>query len=203
MFAHTTARAVAEHTGHVHLGRRLGEREIRRPQPHAQVLLEERLQELLQCRLEVGKADVLIDHEPLDLMEHGRVGHVVIAAIHPPWHDHGQRQAPLAQLADLHGRGVRAQQSTVREIERVVHGAGRMVGRNIERLEIMEVVLDLGARGHLEPGVAKQGFDTQARPRDGMNGTARLAATGQRHVETPRRKLRLDGLARQRLACSL
>jgi hypothetical protein len=63
---------------------------------------------------------------------------------------------------------VRAQQSAIRKIERVVHGARRVIGGNVERLKIMEVVFDFGTGCNLETRVAKNAFNTQSRTSYGM-----------------------------------
>ena len=47
--------------------------------------------------------------------------------------------------------------STVLEIERVVHGARRMIGRHVQRGEIVEIVLDLRALGDLEARLRETG----------------------------------------------
>ncbi len=60
--------------------------------------------------------------------------------------------APCAEHgADLHRRGVRAQQAPVGEIEGVVHRPRRMIGRDVERLEIVEVIFDLGPAATSKP----------------------------------------------------
>ena len=85
--------------------------------------------------------------------------------------------------ANLHRRGMRAQQPPVRKIKRVVHGARRMILRNIQRFEIMEVVLDFRSRGHLESRLGKDPLDAQARARHGMHAARLLAAPGQGHID--------------------
>ena len=55
--------------------RRLGEREEGRPEPHLDLVdLEERLAEFLEDPFQVAEMRALVDHQPLDLMEHRRVG---------------------------------------------------------------------------------------------------------------------------------
>ena len=81
LLADAAAGAVAEHALDVDLGRRLGEREVRRPEAQAARLLEELLGEAGEHALEVREADVLVEHEALDLVEHRRVRHVRVAAV--------------------------------------------------------------------------------------------------------------------------
>ena len=77
--------------------RRLGEREERRPEPHADAIdLEERLEELFQDPFQVAEMRLLVDDETLDLVEHRRVGLVGIAAVGAARNDHADRRL-LAQ----------------------------------------------------------------------------------------------------------
>jgi hypothetical protein len=45
---------------------------------------------------------LLVDHQTLDLMEHGRVGLVAVLAIGAPGNDHADRRLLAAHGADLH-----------------------------------------------------------------------------------------------------
>ena len=74
----------------------------------------------MQYGFQIREAHVLAHDEALELMEHRRMGHVVIAPIHAARRDHGKRCAAREHGADLHWRGVRAQQPPIRKIERVV-----------------------------------------------------------------------------------
>ena len=64
---------------------------------------------------------------------------------------------------------MRAQQPAVRKIERVVHRPRRVIRRDVQRLEIVEIVLDLGAGRDLEARLPEDPLDPQARARDGMH----------------------------------
>src|SRR5690242_5106670 len=76
----------------VDLERGLGEREERRAEAHLHVVhLEEGLAEFLQDPFEVAEMRALVDHEALDLMEHGRVGLVGVAAIGAARADHADQ----------------------------------------------------------------------------------------------------------------
>src|ERR1700676_3701873 len=62
--------------------RRLGEREIRRPKPHADTVdFEKRLAEFFQNPFQVAEMRALVDDEALDLVEHRRMGLIRVAAI--------------------------------------------------------------------------------------------------------------------------
>ncbi len=65
----------------VDLHRRLGEREMRRAEPHLHLVdLEERLAEFFQAPLEVAHVRGLVDHQRFDLVEHRRVRGVAVAS---------------------------------------------------------------------------------------------------------------------------
>ena len=59
----------------IYLCRRLCKGEIGRPEANRQpILLEERMQEVLNNALQLTEADILIDQQSLHLMKHRRVG---------------------------------------------------------------------------------------------------------------------------------
>ena len=105
--------ALALHQGvaDIDLGRRLGEREVAGAQAqHDVVALEERLEEGLERPLEVAERDALVDHQPLDLVEHRRVRRVAVRPIDAAGRDDADRRFLRQHRADLHGTGVGAQQ---------------------------------------------------------------------------------------------
>src|SRR5271163_3398939 len=114
-------------------------------------------------------------------MKHRRVRYVGVAAIDPPRRNQRHRRLLRTHRANLYRRGVRAQETPVRKIEGVVHGARRMVRRNIERLEVMEVVLDLRPRGYLKARLHENPLDAQTRASDRMYAALLLPPARQRH----------------------
>ena len=146
----------------------------------------------MQHGLHVREGDALVDHEAFDLVKHRRVRDVVIVAIHAPRRDHRERRLAREHRADLHRRGVRAQQLAVGKIERVVHRPRRMIGGDVERFEVVEVVFDLGTGGDVEAGLAEQLLDAQPHLGDRMQSATRLAAARQRDVDAFLRELRGD-----------
>ena len=56
------------------------------------------------------------------------------------------------------------------EVERVVHVHRRVVGREVEREEVVPLGLDLGADGHGEPDAAEDLDDLVHHPGDRMLG---------------------------------
>ena len=75
------------------------------------------------------------------------------------------------------------EQETVVEVEGVVHGPGRVVRGNVERFEVVEVVLDLGAFHDVEPEVAKEGLDPLQGPGDRVEAAGPLSPSGKGDVE--------------------
>ena len=84
-----------------------------RAQAHVALVAEDGARELQQRPLEVGERDVLVDGEPLDLVELGRVRGVGVGPVDAPGIDHVQRRRVRFHRAHLHRRGVRAQHQLV------------------------------------------------------------------------------------------
>src|SRR5262245_31960836 len=140
----------------VELGRRLGEREVRRAQPRRERAAEEGLRELVDRAGEVGERDAAVDDEALDLVEHREVGGVGrVLPEHPARHDGVDRRRLRRHDPHLHRRGVGAQHRRAGcaelDVERVVHVASRVVGWEVEGAEVVPVRLDLGPLGNSEP----------------------------------------------------
>ncbi len=152
----------------VHLGRRLGEREVVRPETRVDALdLEEPGDEGLQRPLQVAHVDVAVDHQPLDLMEHRGVGGVRILPEGAARGDDADRRrltggdprgrggGPRLQGADLHRAGVGAQHLALAvgvgaQEEGVVQFARGVLGREVQGGEIVPVVLDVRPLGDRE-----------------------------------------------------
>ena len=139
-----------------------------------------------------AKRDALAHHQAFDLVKHRRVRDVVIVAIHAARRDQRERRLAGEHRADLHRRGMRAQQPAVGKIERVVHRARRMIGGDVERFEVVEVVFDLGPGGDFEAGLPEQLLDAQPHLGDRVQSAARFAAARQRDVDAFLRELRGD-----------
>ncbi|ABA47491.1 hypothetical protein BURPS1710b_1895 [Burkholderia pseudomallei 1710b] len=180
--------AVLEH--HVDLGRRLGEREIRRTEAHENVVaLEEFLQEIRISALQVREADVLVDPQAFDLVEHRRVRRIAVDAVRAARRDHLDGRPVHSRIADLHRARVRAQQqrAAVRvlavDVERILHRARRMILRAVQCGEVVPVGFDLGAVGHVETDRAKNLFDTLPRAHHRMEASRPGTSAGQRDVD--------------------
>ncbi len=69
---------------------------------------------MVERSLQVAEGDVGIDAEPFELMEDGRVGRVRrVVAVHLAGADDAHRRRRLFHGADLHRRGMGAQQQAV------------------------------------------------------------------------------------------
>ncbi len=95
----------------------------------------------------------------------------------------------LVGVAHLHRAGVRPQ--VVRDavvavdvdVERVLHRAGRMVRRIVQRGEAVPVALDLRAVGHVETHAGEDQLDPLHRQADRMQAAGFAQAPGQRNVQ--------------------
>ena len=155
----------------------------------------------MQHPLQVGHAHVLPDHQTLDLMEHGAVGVIEgIGAVHPAGSDQPQRRAALLHRPDLNRRSMGTQQGAVVEVEGVLHRPGGMVGRDVERFEVVMVVLDLGTFHDVEADGAEEGFDAPAGQGQGVQPARGLTAPRQRHVDALLRQPGFGQMRADRLA---
>ena len=161
------ARAAAHEALDVERDGRLRERVVARPEPGPLVGAVHRLGELVEQALQVGHGRALVDHQALDLEELGRRAW----RRSPRSGSSGREQRADRRLgrlhdADLPGRRVRAQQAALDvDVERVPQVAGRVVGRDVEHLEVGEVVLDLGALVGRRTRTARRSPRSRASPR--------------------------------------
>src|SRR4249919_318633 len=168
--------------GDIDFGGGLSEGEIAGTEAHFEIALEECAYEFGQRALEVGEARALVDEQAFALVEHWRVGLVAIAAVDLAERDHAQRRLVSEHVAHLHARGVRAQQATIPEVEGVVHRTRRMVRREVQRLEVVPVILDFRAIAQLEAEAAEDVGDALDRAADRMQAAAAGVEAGQRDV---------------------
>src|SRR5918996_464083 len=78
--ADRAAGTLASDAADIDLGARLGVRKEARAEADLLALTEQRLRHREQRALEMGKRDAGADDEPLDLMEHRRVGEIEVVA---------------------------------------------------------------------------------------------------------------------------
>ena len=180
-------RAIGLLPGNVDLGARLGKGEVAGTKAHLEIALEERSHECSQRAFQARKTRVLVDQQAFNLMKHRSVRLVAIAAIHLPGRNHpqGWRAAVSQQIlhvAHLHAGGVRAQQPSIAEVERVMHRPRRMVRREVERFEVVPVVLDFRTVRQGIPQARKDVGDPLQGRADRMQRAAPGIDAGQGHV---------------------
>ena len=101
--------------------------------------------------------------------------------------------------ADLHRRRVRAQEDLLGraelDVERVLHRARRVRGRDVERFEVVVVVFDLGALHHEVAHAHEDVFELALHLRDEVQVPAFGAVAAEREVEAVAigRALRVGG----------
>ena len=104
-----------------------------------------------------------------------------------PGHHRVDRRALRLHHADLHRRGVRAQQHLLGlaepHVERVLHRARGMARREVQRLEVVPVELDLGTFGDLVAHADEHVLELAPDPRDRMQVPAPVLVAAEREVE--------------------
>ena len=183
---------------HVDFDARFGEREERGAEADVDVVLEEAASKQPQHAFQVGHRDVAIDQQALDLVEHGVMGGVGrVGAIDASQGDDPHRRLGLLHDADLHRAGLAAQQQPVLrpglgerlrrgQVEVVQRVAGGMLGRDVQGLEIVPIVLHFGAIGHGEPQPAHDVFEFLEGLGDRVEMAQTRANAGDRRIETRR-----------------
>src|SRR2546423_9835799 len=191
--ADTTSLAVAEDAAHRQLRRRLGVGEVVGAEAGADgLVVEQALDEHLDRAEQVGEGDAAVDGEALHLVEHGRVARPgCLVAVRAPGCDDVDGRFVRFHGPDLHRRGVGSQHhllvATQPHVQRVLHGTRRMRRRDVERLEVVPVVLDLRTFGDAVPQPGEDVLQLALDLRDEMQmppGTA-VAAGGQVEALAP------------------
>ena len=85
-----------------------------------------------------------------------------------------------------------------RKIEGIVHRTRGMGFRNVERAEIMPVILDLGPFGDGKAHIGEDLCEFIHHLTDGMHRTARSLGRGKRHIEPLRREALVEDRRLQR-----
>ena len=120
-----------------------------RAEAYARLLTEHILCKQLKHSLKVSHSDAVIDHKPLKLMEQRGVRGVhIIGAVHTSGRDYTYRRLLLFHDPYLNRGGLRAKQNVVGDIKGVLSVTRRVILRNVERLEVVVIVLDLRSFGN-------------------------------------------------------
>ena len=186
-FADVAALAMADVAADVHLGGRLGEGEVGGTHADFRLRAEHLAGEQQDGLLEVCEGNVLVHIKTLYLMEDavgaGRYG---LVAEHTAGTDDADGKALLLHGANLHRRGVGAQQQRVHMAgaheEGVLHLAGRVIGREVEGLEHVVIVLDLRAFGHVVAEFTEDVHDLLTHDGNGVTAAQRVSVSGHGEV---------------------
>src|SRR6266545_1785410 len=182
-FADATAPAAALEAGVIDLRARFDEREIGRAEARARFGAEEQTHELLDRAFQVAERDAAVYKQSFDLVEHRIMRGVgSVAAEDAPGRGNAQRRAALLHRVNLHRRGLRAQRQPLVDVERVLRAARRVIGRDVQRVEVEEFGLDLRPVLNLVAYRDEDVFDLLPQQRDRMKVAPPYAASGQRHV---------------------
>ena len=167
------------------LGAWFDEREVRRLQARAGTRTQERGRHLGDRAAQIGHRHALPDHERFELVELRLVGGVHgLVAEDPAGHDHLEGRRVGAHVAHLHRARVGPQQASVGGPEGVLGVARGVLGREVERFEVVVVVLELGADGdvvaeaaeHVEQPVGHLGEQVVAAGRHPLPGKGEVDA---------------------------
>ncbi len=105
--------------------------------------------------MQVRHRDALVDDEPLELREDRQVGRIeLVGAVRMTRAQHVDRHLALEHRPHLNGARVRAHHEVAVDRvdeERVLHLARRVVGVEVQRVEVVPLVLELGALCDLPP----------------------------------------------------
>ena len=167
--------SATDSAGHGRPDARLGEGEVIAHDPNTPLGTEERAGEIFDRALQVGEADVVVDDQALDLIELRTVrGIRGVAPVDGSGGDDADRGRVALHEPDLHRRGMGAQEQVVGFDVEAVHGVTRrMVLGDVERLEIVELVLHLRSKRDL---VAEARKDRLHLPEDQREGVQMAAA---------------------------
>ena len=100
------------------------------------------------------------------MVENRGVGGIVVASEDLAGHDHPKGGAEGHQGADLHRRGLGAEQPGVVDVEGVLGVAGRVPGGHVDEGEVVAVVLHLGTAQGQVPELGEDPADLPGHSRD-------------------------------------
>ena len=146
VLADAAAIAAAGYATDVDLKAGLNKGKIAGAKPSLDFLPEKLGEKLFKCGHEVGKRDVSVDVDSLDLVEEDvRSSRDVLIAEAAPGGDDPDRGGMGFHRADLDVGGVGAEQVLGIEIKGVLHVAGGMVFSEVEGFKVVKVCLDVGS----------------------------------------------------------
>ena len=186
LLAHPAPRPAADDALDVHLGGRLGEREVARTEPDRLRGAEGHPAEFGEQPLEVGHRDVPVDREPFHLVEHRGVRDVGVGPVDRAGRDDPDRGLHPLHRPDLDRRRVGAKDEIAGrgfDVERVLHVPRRVLRGKVEGLEVVIVALDVRSPPDGEAEAAEDGDDVRHRLGDGMPVTRHRPPPGKGDVD--------------------
>ena len=117
-----------------------------------------------------------------------------IASIHLPRREHAHRRLVLLQRADLHRRRMRAQQRVLSEVQRVMQLHRRMIGREVERSEVIPLRFGFRTEGDGKSELTEDLADFVDHERDRVQRASPHATRRHRRIER-------RGAGDRRLSC--
>ena len=176
--------AAASKAGNVNLCAGLGEGEVVGTEAAAGILAKLCLCKGLQHALEVAHGNALVNHKTFHLVEQGRVGSIHrVGAVYAAGGDDADRRLLYLHGSRLYGRGLRAQQDVIRDVEGILRVSCGVIFRNIELLEVVEVVFYLGAFRNREAHTDKDLFHISLYAGQGVYVTYASGLAGHGNVQ--------------------
>lgn len=180
----TPSSTTAKHALDVNLGAGFCEGEKARTKTDASLFFKDLAEKVREHALEVGEGDVAVHHEPFNLMKHGGMGRIIITVpIDRPGGDDLERRLALLHDADLNRGGMSPEQAILGDEKGILHVPCGMILRDIEGLEIMIVILDIGAARDLKSHAQKDIDDLIHHQGERVYPTALPAAPGKGDID--------------------
>ena len=111
------------------------------------------------------------------------MGRIRVGAVHAPRAEHLDGRLFALHHADLPRRSLRTEQKFAADEEGVLHIARGVVGGDVERLEVVVVLLDLRPLEHVEAHAREDVDQLLLDEGDGVDGTAARELRGHGHVD--------------------
>ena len=181
-----TAGAAAEQAVQVEFETRFDEWKKTGPEPDFHVPLEHFAEQRFHHADQVGHGNILVDHQSFALEKRVFVARVDRLITETATGKNAPERSPEpTESPNLVGRGVRPEQHVVLEPERVLHVPGRMVRRDVDRLEIVELRFRFRTVKHNEAHALENLFQFELDHRDRMQRAQRPGGTGHGQVDRP------------------
>ena len=110
------------------------------------------------------------------------MGQVGVTTVYPARGNDAERRFALLHHPHLHRRGVGTQQTAVTEVEGVVHGPRRVVGRNIQGFEVVEVVFHFRPFGNIKAQTQEEILNAATHAGDRVQIAGQFAPARQGHI---------------------